>query len=238
MKHGKFEHISKIIESIPQSTFGGDQPEFLFRLSLEQEISGSVVEIGTNVGKSTIALAYAEQQRGSGNIVTLDIYEHPDIKKNLQKAGVDNVVRRIVKPSCVAASSWNAPIRLLWIDGDHSCRGVYSDIQTWGPWVVAGGLVALHDYPGHAGSNVVHRAIRKSMLNDPRRFRILHDRAAGSIIVFQRIDAAPLERPARAMPGYWIWRELRSWIMQTFPAVSQRGIRRIKERGNPEQDDQ
>ncbi len=235
MTDPKFEDVARIIESIPQRTFGGDQPEFLFRLSLEQKLSGAVVEIGTNVGKSTIALAFAETCRGGGNIVSVDIYEHPDIERNLYEAGVANVVRRIIEPSCVAARSWTAPIRLLWIDGDHSCRGVHRDIQTWGPWVVPGGLVALHDYPGHAGSNVVHRAIRKSMLDNPRCFRILHDRVAGSIIVFQRMDSVPLERSARTMPGYWIWRELRSWIVQTFPAISQRGIRRIKERGKPEQ---
>ncbi len=238
MSNPSFNDIAGVIESIPGETLGGDQPEFLFRLSLGQKISGSVVEIGTNVGKSAIALAFAEKCRGGGKIVTVDIYEHPDVQKNLRVAGVGSFVRRIVEPSRVAARNWSSPIRLLWIDGDHSRRGVLNDIQGWVPWVVPGGLVALHDYPGHTGSNVVRRAIRKSVLDDPGRFRILSDRAVGSIIVFQRMASSRLERPAKAAPGYWRWRELRSWIVQTFPAISQRRIRRIKERGKPERTDQ
>jgi len=40
----------------------------------------------------------------------------------------------------------NRSLALLYIDGDHSFEGVYSDLLDWVPKVRTGGIVALHDY--------------------------------------------------------------------------------------------
>lgn len=40
----------------------------------------------------------------------------------------------------------NQSLALLYIDGDHSYRGVFQDLVCWGPKVKTGGIVALHDY--------------------------------------------------------------------------------------------
>ena len=37
-------------------------------------------------------------------------------------------------------------IRLLFVDGDHSYQGCKSDIINFAPFVVPGGVVAVHDY--------------------------------------------------------------------------------------------
>lgn len=37
------------------------------------------------------------------------------------------------------------PVDFLFVDGDHSYDGVWSDVQLYGPLVRAGGLVAFHD---------------------------------------------------------------------------------------------
>jgi hypothetical protein len=34
---------------------------------------------------------------------------------------------------------------LLWIDGDHTYKGVKADFDSWSPFVIPGGVVAFHD---------------------------------------------------------------------------------------------
>lgn len=43
------------------------------------------------------------------------------------------------------SSSWNGPIRLLWIDGDHTYPGAKDDFNGFAPHVTPGGVIALHD---------------------------------------------------------------------------------------------
>jgi hypothetical protein len=233
MANQSFKEINDIIEAIPERTFGGAQPEFLFNLSMKLSGNGEVVEIGTNVGKSTIVLAFAQKCKNEKPLTTIDLFQHPAIQKNLEVAGVKEFVNRIISPSKEAAAHWNRPIKLLWIDGDHSCSGVYNDIKAWSRFVLPNGIIALHDYPGHQGSKVVARAIAKSVLMNPYRFRILYDREAGSIIVFQRIKS--VENEDRGIPSrlYWYGREIRSWLIETFPRLAQLLIRKVKEKKFP-----
>jgi hypothetical protein len=51
----------------------------------------------------------------------------------------------------VVARKWHEPIKLLWIDGDHRYNGIVCDIKCWSRFVVIGGVMAFHDYPGFAG---------------------------------------------------------------------------------------
>lgn len=43
------------------------------------------------------------------------------------------------------AKDWNRPIRLLWIDGDHSYRGCKEDVDLFAPFLADGTVVAFHD---------------------------------------------------------------------------------------------
>lgn len=45
-------------------------------------------------------------------------------------------------------------VDVLFVDGDHSEAGVRADVQTYGPLVRPGGLIALHDVLPHVGSDV------------------------------------------------------------------------------------
>jgi hypothetical protein len=50
------------------------------------------------------------------------------------------------------AKSWERPIRVLWIDGDHSLGGAKGDLEGFLPHVEPQGVVAFHDalnvFPG------------------------------------------------------------------------------------------
>ncbi len=45
----------------------------------------------------------------------------------------------------IAALLDGRAVDFLFIDGDHSCKGVWQDFETYSPFVAPGGLVAFHD---------------------------------------------------------------------------------------------
>lgn len=182
------EDILKIIDAIPQRMCGGMQPRFLYELSFATQGRGEIVEIGTCAGKSTIALAYGQQVKEDGKrIHTIDIEQHPDIIKNLKDADVSDQVRLIIERSTVLGPNWDQPIELLFIDADHRYKGIISDIGLWCKHVTPGGKVALHDYPGFEGVNDTWKAVYRCFFRRPNVWRVVADREAGSILVFERL---------------------------------------------------
>jgi predicted O-methyltransferase YrrM len=191
------DRILELIESIPERMCGGLQPRFLYELS--RATAGPVVEIGTCAGKSTIALAYGQKVRNGHPVTTIDLLEHEQIEANLRRAGVDEWVRRVVDESTAVARRWVGDIGLLWIDGDHSYKGVVRDISAWSPLVRQGGLMAFHDYPapgGHEMGSVGH-AVFEKVLSRPDVWKVVSDREAGSIIVFEKLTDGS-DRPSYA----------------------------------------
>ena len=55
------EKVFDIIEQIPTKSCGGEQPRFLFKLSFNTKSRGSIVELGSLAGRSTIALGYGQK---------------------------------------------------------------------------------------------------------------------------------------------------------------------------------
>jgi hypothetical protein len=181
--------ILELIESIPENMCSSPQPRFLYDLSSRTKGTGSVVEIGTCAGKSTIALAFGQLKKNSSKITTIDIQEHPNIKRNILNAECADSINRIIGRSSIVAKTWKEPIELLWIDGDHRSNGIISDIRLWSKFVIPGGIMAFHDYlhQNEPGFKEVWKAIYKQVFSRPERWRIISDREAGSIIAFQRL---------------------------------------------------
>ncbi len=219
-----FSHINEIISIVHGEVCTSQQMEFLYKLSYETKGTGEIVEIGTNIGKTAIALAYGQKVKKGKPIHSIDIYEHPDIVKNLELGGVSDYVNRIVLPSHKIAGKWDKLIELLWIDGDHSYKGVCSDIKNWTPFVIPGGLIALHDYPGHRNSLEVWKGVKKYFLRYPYRYRVISDREAGSIIVFRKLPYNPQKiKIGKKIKNniYWLYRNLRSIAVHYFPGLAQ-----------------
>ena len=63
---------------------------------------------------------------------------------NIARAGVKDSVVPMIMTSEEAAKGWNQPIRLLWIDGDHRYEPAKLDFTLWEPFLVEGGILALH----------------------------------------------------------------------------------------------
>lgn len=121
---------------------------------------GTILEIGSYKGKSTVGLASIAQRYGFGPVVAVDPHTAPavtdfghgseqsswdDFQTSLRRAGVDGSVEIHRGYSRDLAQGWTRPIRFLWIDGDHTYRGAKADLDLFGKHVVPGGIVALHD---------------------------------------------------------------------------------------------
>ncbi len=121
---------------------------------------GTILEIGSYKGKSTVGLASIAQRYGSGPVVAVDPHSAPavtdfghgsqqsswdDFRASLRTAGVEGSVEAHRAYSRDLAKGWDRPIRFLWIDGDHTYRGAKEDMELFQRHLVPHAIVALHD---------------------------------------------------------------------------------------------
>jgi MMP 1-O-methyltransferase len=133
---------------------------FLALIAAAAPAQGTMLEIGSYKGKSTVGLASVAQRYGLGPVVAVDPHSAPavtdyghgtsqsswdDFRATLRAAGVEGSVEAHRAYSRDLARDWKRPIRLLWIDGDHTYKGAREDIDLFGPHVVPNGIVAFHD---------------------------------------------------------------------------------------------
>jgi predicted O-methyltransferase YrrM len=131
---------------------------------------GTIVEIGTYCGKSTIYLAAAAASVGQ-KVVTVDHHRGseenqagweyhdatmvdpatgrldtlPTFRATLAASGLERHVIAIVGRSADVAKLWQQPVGLLFIDGGHTDAAATADYEGWTPWVRPGGALAIHD---------------------------------------------------------------------------------------------
>ena len=132
----------------------------LCMLAAAAPAGGVTVEIGSFKGKSTIGLASISQAFNLGEVISIDPHNAPsetdpdldetgtsfaDFETSLTQAGLRDRVEAHRTPSRDAAVGWNRPIRFLWIDGDHTYLGAKLDFDLFMPFLIEGGIVALHD---------------------------------------------------------------------------------------------
>ena len=127
--------------------------------------TGEIVEIGSWMGKSTCWLAVGSKSVQREKVHAIDPFdggpmlkEQPIIREqgttyhifvdNLTSVGLFDYVEPIVATSQQVAQSWDKPIRLLFIDGDHSYDAVKADFEMWSRFLVAEALIAFDDVTG------------------------------------------------------------------------------------------
>ncbi len=133
---------------------------FLALLAACPTAKGEILEIGSFKGKSTVILARAASLAGNARVVAVDPLTSPSVtdpdlrgeesclkefQSNLQRARVSDAVEFHQTFSFELAKEWNRPIRLLWIDGDHTYAGTKIDFDLFSPFLSAGAIVAVHD---------------------------------------------------------------------------------------------
>lgn len=155
---------------------------------------GTIVEIGSCWGASAsymaAGLAHVHKRAviycvdlwelGAGR--TPDRHHTPGVlgrfAGNLRGLGLWDYIIPIRSESLAAAQVWAEPINLLFIDGGHKYDEVAADIAAWSGFLLAGHVIAFHDY----NHDDVKRAVDEAMLPDLWEPISLNERLA----VFQR----------------------------------------------------
>lgn len=108
----------------------------------------SILEVGTNVGSSTIVLGLIAQEV-SGIVITIDPYMVSTIAsftKYMKDFGLDNIVKQLNITSEEASKLYkNESFDAIFIDGDHTYNFVKQDIELWYPKLKTGGIMFGHD---------------------------------------------------------------------------------------------
>jgi predicted O-methyltransferase YrrM len=153
----------------------------LYRCAAEGPGIGAVVELGSYCGRSTAFLAAGSKAACREKVVAVDHFlgspEHQPgkhfaspvlaregttfqcFRANLERVHLLDHVEAINAPSAEAVLRWTAPIRLLFIDAEHSYESVRHDFDGWTPFVVPGGLVLLHDVGDEPGVTRVFQEV-------------------------------------------------------------------------------
>lgn len=134
--------------------------EELFRIARTMQPGERFMEIGV-YGGTTLSV-FALMAPGDCEIIGMDSWENetpnndPDTgepvdlrtfcMRNLEKNGVADRVRLIDGSSHWHGPTWNVPLDVLIIDGDHTGAGVAQDLRDFVPWVRLGGRLILDDY--------------------------------------------------------------------------------------------
>ena len=142
----------------------------LQELFLKVHHLGSVLEIGTYCGKSTLNFALIAKKI-DGLIYTIDHHtgseEHQlgeeyhdedlydkrlkkfntlsEFLKNLRSSNLGKYIIPIISKSSDASKTFSESISLLFIDGGHSLEAALCDYNSWKDKICSGGLLVIHD---------------------------------------------------------------------------------------------
>ena len=140
-----------------------------------QDARADIVEIGSYLGQSTVALALGSRAGQGVPVWAIDPFDEYSVQvtehtthtftahnrgyfmQNVVSAGVADIVHPISLPSVQAARCWEREIDLLFVDGQHDYESVLADLKAWYAYISVGGHILLHDY----GLPGVQKAVKK-----------------------------------------------------------------------------
>jgi MMP 1-O-methyltransferase len=167
-----------------------DEAQALYQQALLASAAGPVLEIGSYCGKSTIYLGLAcrtnhstvfalDHHRGSEEHQRGEFFHDPELydagagvldtfkefRRNIHRAGLDEVVVPVVAGSESAARHWQTPLAMVFIDGGHSLTAALTDYRCWVPHLMRYGVLAIHDLfdDAHAGGQAPYAVYRMAL---------------------------------------------------------------------------
>jgi len=182
------DKYSILVQNTPGFLIPG-QDYLLFELARQIPDKGIIVEIGSFLGKSTIALALGAADKRP-KIYAIDTFKGNsndfknglnnvqwegdnflnEFKSNLKKANI-TTVEPIQGYSHDIGAKWNKSIDLLFIDASHDFDDIEKDYELFSPWVRPGGIVALHDVaPQWKGPYKIWNDRVRHELTNPKQF--------------------------------------------------------------------
>jgi predicted O-methyltransferase YrrM len=151
---------------IPDGTGGvnpGDRRAIHYLI--ERLKPGTVLEIGTHIGASTVHIAAALQlcrlRHGKpARLVSVDIADVNSVEKKpwlefgtrysplemIERLGFGGIVEFVTAPSLVYAETCEDTFDFIFLDGSHAAAVVYQEIPMAMKLLKPGGIILLHDY--------------------------------------------------------------------------------------------
>jgi MMP 1-O-methyltransferase len=144
----------------------GEQ-SLLYELARGVAPGGTIVELGSWNGRSTIMLAAGSLSGPTAKVHAVDLFANvgetrdayaphlegddpnywPLFERNIREAGVESIVVPLRGSTLDVAREWSGPpIDLLFIDANHSYEAVRADFLEWGRHCRPGAFCAFHDY--------------------------------------------------------------------------------------------
>jgi predicted O-methyltransferase YrrM len=136
---------------------------FLFTLGAIKTSIGEVLEIGSFKGRSTFLLWKGAELGGDEKIFAVDPLTLPSETDPKESKGIRDEFYCNIKEFDVKveffemlseelAKKWQKPLRMLWIDGDHTYKGAQKDFLNFAKFLQPGAIIAFHDvFNGHTG---------------------------------------------------------------------------------------
>jgi len=171
LKSGKIVDL-EALANVSTSILGMISPQsgqFLYSMCYMQQLEGDVVEIGSWQGRSTSFLARAVNNSKNGTFYAIDHFKgnvgkekfyvvrnnnlsdlENNFLSNMQRIGLSDSVQLLNMPNEQAEQEIeNINIRFLFIDGDHTKKGVEKDIELFFPKLMPGSIVVFDDFSPH-----------------------------------------------------------------------------------------
>jgi len=130
-------------ENDPTTVLTDEEAEFLRFAARDGPGKGSILEIGTYKGKSTVNLALGSKEVGREKVFSIDSETFIETELNFKAFNVLDWIIPIKGLSWEVANDWDMPIRLLYIDGDHRKSRV--DYNNFSKFLVEDAIVIFHD---------------------------------------------------------------------------------------------
>lgn len=122
----------------------------LYKIAKKTE--NDIVEIGRKYGGSALLLASAISNERK--VYSIDIEEHERVKKyfSISPKEITDKIIMLEGKSEKIGRKWdmNKKVGMVFVDGDHSYKGVKKDIEIWMPILLSGGYACFHDVRGTA----------------------------------------------------------------------------------------
>jgi predicted O-methyltransferase YrrM len=164
------------LERIAPSFVTAEHAQILFTCARLAPPSGDVVELGSDKGKSTVALAWgAEASASPCEVHAADPFvdsnathrqERMDLLRwHLVAFGATNAIFHPLSSGEYRAQR-SAPVRLLFVDAAHDYLNSRFDFLAWKPLIVPGGFIAAHDVDNRRWAAGTRKAFFECILSD------------------------------------------------------------------------
>jgi hypothetical protein len=127
-------------------------------------------------------------------LTRLAVTQQDRFLQNTRDAGVDRWIEARPGTARDVSRSWSTPIDMLFLDGDHSVAGMRLAYESFAPYLVDGGILAVHNSSDRV-YEVGHEGARRLVLETVRMPEYSDIRLVGSTTLATRRSGGGAARP-------------------------------------------